>query len=168
MIAVGFESGNENTLKLIKKGTTVADNLQAAKMIKEVGLPLFGFFMIGFPWETREDTINTFNFIFELDPDFIEVHIAMPYFGTGLYNECEKYKTIKSEAWGNDYFSPNTIGTATVPMSEIQELKKKYLLKFYLRPKYIFKKLYGCIVNPTVLMNYIKYGLRLVKNNLLR
>ncbi len=168
MIAVGFESGNDNTLKIIKKGTCVEDNLNAAKMIKEVGLPLFGFFMIGFPWETREDTINTLKFMFEIDPDFIEIHVAMPYFGTGLYNECEKYKTIKSEAWGNDIFSPNTIGTATVPMSEIQELKKKYLLKFYLRPKYILKKLCGCIVNPKVLMNYIKYGLRLVKKNLLK
>ena len=167
MIAVGFESGNEKTLKLIRKGTTIEDNLRAAKMIREVGIPLFGFFMVGFPWENRDDIINTLNFIFKINPDFIEIHIAMPYFGTELYNECDRYKTINSEAWGNDYFSPNTIGTATVPMSEIKKLKKKYLLRFYLRPGYIIKKVYGCIINPTVLKNYITYGIRLVKNNLL-
>ena len=168
MLAVGFESGNEKTLKLIKKGATVEDNLQAAKMIREEGLPLFGFFMVGFPWENRDEIINTLKFIFRIDPDFIEIHIAMPYFDTELYAECEKYGTIKSTAWGNDYFSPNTIGTCTVPMSEIKELKKKYLLRFYLRPKYIARKLYSCMVNPTVLMNYAKYGFRLIKNNLLR
>ena len=51
-IVVGFESGNNDTLKKIKKGTTKEDNLNAAKLIKKSGLPIFGFFMIGFPWET--------------------------------------------------------------------------------------------------------------------
>ena len=128
MLAVGFESGNDETLKKIKKGTTRSDNLKAAEMIKKAGLPLFGFFMIGFPWETKQDIINTLEFIFKIDPDFIEVHIAMPYFGTQLYNQCEEYNTIKSVAWGNDYFSPNTIGTQTVPMEEIVKLKNKYMI----------------------------------------
>ncbi len=167
MVAVGFESGNQETLQRIKKGTTVEDNLQAAKLIKEVGLPLFGFFMVGFPWENKAEILNTLNFIFKINPDFIELHIAMPYFGTELYNECEKYQTIRGNAWGNDYFSPSTIGTYSVPIEEIKQLKKRYLLKFYLRPKYILKKLYSCATNPVILKNYIKYGLKLVKNNLL-
>lgn len=166
MLAIGFESGNSDTLKRIKKGTTKEDNLRAAKLVKTVGIPLFGFFMVGFPWEKKEDIIETLEFIFEINPDFIEVHIAMPYFGTELYNQCEKYKTIRSEAWGNDYFSPNTIGTETVSMNEIKKLKKRYLLKFYLRPSYIFKKAGDCISNPAILKNYIKYGLRLIKNNI--
>lgn len=168
MIAVGFESGDDNTLKLIKKGTTVEDNLKAAKMIKEAGIPLFAFFMIGFPWEDKNDIIKTLKFIFKIDPDFIEIHIAMPFFGTELYSACEKFGTIKSEAWGNDHFSPNTTGTASIPIDEVKNLRKKYLLKFYLRPTYIMKKIYGCISNPTILKNYVIYGIRLIKNNLLR
>lgn len=164
MLAVGFESGSDETLKKIKKGTTREDNLRAAKLIKKSGLPLFGFFMIGFPWETKQDIINTLEFIFEIDPDFIEVHIAMPYFGTQLYNQCEEYNTIKSAAWGNDYFSPNTIGTSTVPIEEIVELKDEYLLKFYLRPKYIFNKCIGCISDPKIFLNYVKHGLKLLKS----
>lgn len=167
-IAVGFESGDDKTLKLIKKGTTVEDNLRAAKMIKEAGIPLFGFFMIGFPWEDKNDIIKTLKFIFKIDPDFIEIHIAMPFFGTELYSICEKSGTIKSEAWGNDHFSPNTTGTTSVPIDEIIKLRKKYLLKFYLRPVYILKKVYGCLSNPTIFKNYVTYGMRLLKNNLLR
>lgn len=167
-IAVGFESGNENTLKLIKKGTTVEDNLKAAKMIKEAGIPLFGFFMIGFPWEDKNDIINTLKFMFKIDPDFIEIHIAMPYYGTELYNTCEKFGTIKCEAWGNDYFSPNTTGTVSVPIDEVIGLRKKYLLKFYLRPVYIMKKVYRCISNPTIIKNYVTYGMRLIKNTLIK
>ena len=164
MLAVGFESGSNETLKKIKKGTTREDNLRAAKLIKKAGLPLFGFFMIGFPWETKKDIINTLEFALELDPDFIEVHIAMPYFGTELYNQCDEYNTIKSVAWGNDYFSPNTIGTQSVTIEEIVELKNEYMMKFYLRPKYIFNKFLGCINNPKIFLNYAKHGFKLLKN----
>ena len=162
MLAVGFESGNDETLKKIKKGTTRQDNLKAAEMIKKSGLPLFGFFMIGFPWETRENIIDTLEFIFEIDPDFIEVHIAMPYFGTQLYSQCLQYNTVNSAAWGNDYFSPNTIGTQTVSMEEIQKIRNEYLLRFYLRPKYITKKVIYCLNNPIILKNYVKHGLKLL------
>lgn len=168
MLAVGFESGNAKTLQLIKKGTCVDDNLRAAKIIKKVGIPLFGFFMIGFPWETREDIINTLDFMLKINPDFIELHIAMPYYGTELYDLCERFETIKCEAWGKDYFSPNTFGTTSVTINEIIKLKKKYLLKFYLRPKYILKKFYGSIANPSILKNYIVYGYRLLKNNIIK
>lgn len=162
MLAVGFESGNNETLSKIKKGSTREDNLRAAKLIKKAGLPLFGFFMIGFPWETKQDIINTLKFIFEIDPDFIEIHIAMPYFGTQLYNQCEEYNTIKSVAWGNDYFSPNTIGTQSVPIEDIISLKNEYMIKFYLRPKYIINKFIGCISDPRIFVNYVKHGLKLV------
>lgn len=168
MFAIGFESGNETTLKKVKKGTTKEDNLRAAKIVKEAGLQLLGFFMIGFPWETKNDIIETLDFIFDVDPDFIELHIAMPYLGTELHSECLKYDTINNIAWGNDYFSPNTIGTKFVSIDEIIKLKKTYLLKFYLRPKYILKKMYNCLSKPIILKNYIKYGFRLLQNVFLK
>lgn len=164
MLAVGFESGSNHTLQKIKKGTTREDNLNAAKMIKKVGIPIFGFFMIGFPWETEEDIISTLKFAIEIDPDFVEIHIAMPYYGTKLHSQCTEYGTIVGDAWGNDYFSPNTIGTQTVSMERIQALRNKYLLKFYTRPKYIIKKLTECITNPIIMKNYFKHGLKLLKS----
>ena len=164
MLAVGFESGSDSTLAKIKKGTTREDNLRAAIMIRQAKLPLFGFFMIGFPWETEEDIKDNLKFIFEIDPDFIEVHIAMPYYGTQLYQDCAAANTISSEAWGNDYFSPNTKGTESVPMEQIIKIKNKYLLKFYLRPGYIWKKMVSCIRHPIVFVNYVKHGFKLLKN----
>ena len=163
MIAVGFESADDDTLKRIQKGTTRQDNLETAKILRKIGLPIFGFFMIGFPWEQEADIRRTLSFMFEIDPDFVEVHIAMPYYGTKLYDQCAQYQTIASAAWGSDYFSPNTIGTATVPMKRIQKLKNRYLLRFYLRPKYLAKKLFGCLKQPVVVKNYCKHGMKLLK-----
>ena len=71
MLAVGFETGSEKTMKLIKKGATLEDSIRAAELIKKAGIPLFGFFMVGFPWETKEDIKATEKFILKLNPDFI-------------------------------------------------------------------------------------------------
>ena len=164
-IAVGFESGSDETLRRIKKGSTVADNLRAARMIKSVGIPLFGFFMIGFPWETRGMIAETERLIHAIDPDFIELHVAMPYYGTGLYEQCKEYGVLAGGGFGHDYYSPNTTGTIALTNEEIAELKKKILLRFYLRPAYIAKKMLGAVKTPRVMASYAKYGIRLVKKN---
>ena len=105
-------------------------------------------------------------FISEIDADFIEVHIAMPYYGTKLYDQCMEYKTIRSVAWKNDYFSPNTIGTQSLPIEEIIKIRNKYVLRFYLRPKYILRKMLDCIKKPKVFLNYVKHGMKLVKSSI--
>lgn len=165
-IAVGFESGSDETLKKIKKGTTVEDNLRAAEMIKQAGIPLFGFFMIGFPWETREMIKQTERLIHKINPDFIELHVAMPYYGTGLYEQCKEYGVLNDSGFGHDYYSPNTTGTSTLSNEEVEKLKKGILLRFYLRPTYIIKKLFSAVGKPKIILNYIRYGLRLLKKNI--
>lgn len=166
MIAVGFESGSDETLKRIKKGTTVADNLRAARMIKKAGIPLFGFFMIGFPWETKEDILQTERFMHRIAPDFIELHIAMPYYGTQLYKLCEQYGVLNGSGFAHDYYSPNTNGTATLSGEELQKLKQRLLLGFYLRPHYIATKMLGALKQPRIIGSYVRYGLRLMRKNL--
>ena len=166
MLAVGFESGSDKTLKRIKKGTTSFQNINAAKIIKQSKIPLFGFFMIGFPWEKEEDIKNTLRHIRKINPDFIEIHIAMPYYGTELYRLCKEYGTISSSSWNSDYYSPNTNGTHFVTMEKIYKLKKKALLRFYLRPWYILKKFVKALSDFRIIKNYVRYGIRLLKNNL--
>jgi len=167
-IAIGFESGNAETLKKIKKGTTIEKNLEAARLVKKSGIPLFAFFMIGFPWETHKHINDTFNLIFKINPDFIELHIALPYYGTELFDLCKSYGTLAGSTWGFDYFNPNTKGTATIPLEEIKKLKSRFLLRFYLRPSYICKRLIDCAHNPVIFKNYFSYGMKLVKKNVFK
>ena len=166
MLAVGFESGSDETLQTIKKGVTVEQNLRAARMIKEAGIPLFGFFMIGFPWETEALIKETETLIHKIDPDFIELHIAMPYYGTGLYAQCEKAGVLRDSGFGYDYYAPNTTGTAFLSAEAVEAMKKKILLRFYLRPAYIAKKMLLALRRPRVMSSYVRYGLRLLRKNM--
>ena len=166
-IAVGFESGSEETLKRIKKGTTVDDNVNASRLIRSSGIQLLGFFMIGFPWENKENIKKTIEHIFKIKPDFMELHIAMPYYGTELFESCKKHGTLSNISFGFDYYCPNTIGTKTVDLKQLEKIKNKTLLSFYLRPGYIVKRLFLSLNKPKVFLNYIKKGLHLLKNCLL-
>jgi hypothetical protein len=49
-------------------------------------------------------------------------------------------------------------------MDEVMKLRRNILLGFYLRPKYIFRKMGECITHPSVFLNYCKYGIKLVVN----
>lgn len=168
MLAVGFESGSNETLKRIKKGTTVADNLRAAKMVKKAGIPLFGFFMLGFPWENRQMIMQTKSLIKNINPDFIEIHIAMPYYGTELYEQCKQYGVLSGDGFGSDYYSPNTTGTFSLSSAEVEALKQQILLEFYLRPSYICNKMSAALKEPKVIFNYCRYGYRLLRKNLFK
>ena len=135
-------------------------------MIKDVGIPLFGFFMIGFPWETAAKMKQTEQLIHRINPDFLELHIAMPYYGTELYNVCAQAGVLNDSGFGYDYYAPNTTGTAFLSVEELEGLKRKILLRFYLRPSYVARKIGTALGHPKVGFNYIRYGCRWLQNNM--
>lgn len=164
LVAFGFESGSDEMLKIMKKGTTVEENRQAAKWCKEIGLPFWGYFVIGFPWETKEDILLTKKLVMETDPDFIEVTIALPFYGTSLYETCKSENLLEKSVLGSDFFHSSTKGTMHLTIDEVMKLRRNILLSFYLRPKYILRKMGECVTHPSVFVQYVKYGLKLVIN----
>ncbi len=61
-ITLGVESGNDETLKRVKKGVTKDQIRRAAALIKKRRILLNGFFMFGFPWETEREMKKTLDF----------------------------------------------------------------------------------------------------------
>ena len=163
LIAFGIESGSEESLSKMKKGTTVEINLKAVKLAKKHGIKTFGFYLTGFPWETKKHLKDTEKFIFEADTDFIEIHRLVPYRGSELFSMLEKQgKTFN--IFGEDTCKHNTNGTDYLSDKELEAFKRSVTLKYYLRPKYIAKKLFSAEITPSLLLNYIKYGIKMIKN----
>ena len=168
LVAFGFESGSPDSLKKMQKGATVDDNVRAARLAKEAGLLLYGFFIIGLPWERKEHLEDTYKHIFALDADFIELHMSVPYYGTELYNLTKDNNLLNKSVIGTDYFHASTSGTKFVSSDYLLEFRRKLLLKYHLRPKYIFRKLREAITKPKKILNYARFGVRLIINNLHR
>ncbi len=164
LVAFGFESGSDEILKKIRKGATVAQNLQAAKWCHEVGLPFWGFFVIGFPWEDKSHIRETKKLIMQANPDFIEITIALPFYGTPLYEICKENNLLAESVLGSDFFHSSMNGTMHLSVDDLMKLRRNILLSFYLRPSYIFKKMGQSITHPGIFINYCKYGIKLVVN----
>lgn len=167
VIALGIESGSNESLKKMKKGTTVEQNENAVRLIKKIGLKIFGFYLIGFPWENKEHLEQTRKLIFRLDTDFIELSIATPFKGSELYSMLYEKLKKGEKVLGKDSFKYSTIGTDYLSIEDLQEFRKNVLIKYHIRPSYIFKKIFNKNITPSLFANYVKYGLRLLKNLLL-
>jgi hopanoid biosynthesis associated radical SAM protein HpnJ len=86
LLIVGYESGDQQILKNIKKGATVDMAERFTANCKKLGLVIHGDFIIGLPGETPQTIRKTIDFAKRLDTETIQVSIAAPYPGTELYN----------------------------------------------------------------------------------
>jgi hopanoid biosynthesis associated radical SAM protein HpnJ len=98
LFIVGFESGDAQILKNIKKGQTLEMGRTFAKNCKKVGIRIHGDFIIGLPGETKESIQRTIEFAKELDCETIQVSMAHAYPGTELYTWAAEKGFLAGEA----------------------------------------------------------------------
>lgn len=141
-VAFGIESGDENILKKIKKSLNLEKVKTAVKLFKKEGISVSGFFMIGLPYETPQTMQKTIDFAKQLDVNFANFALVVPFPGTELYDIIKKegklthpfeeglesgYYTVKE-----GYFELGNLDKET-----ILKYQKKAYKEFYLRPKKI-------------------------------
>ncbi|MCX7683398.1 MAG: B12-binding domain-containing radical SAM protein [Anaerolineae bacterium] len=83
---IGFESGNDRVLRFIRKGTTVEQNRQAARICRKYGISIWANYMLGLPTETKEEVMDTVRMMKEIDPDYYSPAFFTPHPGTDLYD----------------------------------------------------------------------------------
>lgn len=145
-ILYGFESGVEETLRSMKKGTTLQDAKNAMKITRESGIETMGLFMIGFPWETKAKIRGTIKFAKEIDPDFVKFNLTVPFPGTELYNVLSREGKLRNYNWENyNAWHPEPDGLVYAPdgitPEELLGLQKRGHFEFYIRPKVILRQL---------------------------
>ncbi|KXK31915.1 MAG: hypothetical protein UZ01_00704 [Candidatus Brocadia sinica] len=164
LVAFGIESGNDEIQKRIKKGTTRTQAREAVNLCRKLGIKTYGFYLIGFPWETKEMIMDTLQLAKELRCDFSEIHIAIPYEGTEFYKIAQDLGILTEKAVGHNYFSNPAIGTLHVSKEELIQMRKKALRSLYLSPRYIGRTLVH-MKSFREVKNYARYGLRLLIQN---
>ncbi|MGB2706208.1 MAG: radical SAM protein [Candidatus Omnitrophota bacterium] len=88
MLLIGFESGNQRILNLLRKGTTVEQNYKAAKICKNLGIRIWANFMLGIPTETRKEAEETVKMIKKIKPYVPSPAFYTPHPGSDLYEFC--------------------------------------------------------------------------------
>jgi hypothetical protein len=79
-VHVGYESGNDDTLKRIHKGITVAQAEEFTENAKRAGLHIHGDFMIGID-DCETKILKTIDWACKLRPDTAQFQTFIPFFG---------------------------------------------------------------------------------------
>jgi radical SAM superfamily enzyme YgiQ (UPF0313 family) len=81
-VFLGIESGDSRILKQARKGTTVRQNLAAARSLASAGIRVFPSLVLGLPGECRESLLNSLLLVRELlalgNVDALSVSVLMP------------------------------------------------------------------------------------------
>jgi hopanoid biosynthesis associated radical SAM protein HpnJ len=140
LLIVGYESGDPQILKNIKKGATVERARQFTKDCHNLGLVIHGDFILGLPGETKESIRNTINFAKELDCETIQVSVAHAYPGTELYDFAVRNGfMVQGSMVDSDGHQLAHIEYPDLPAEEIMESVHRFYDEYYFRPRAIYR-----------------------------
>ncbi|PVX27089.1 MAG: hypothetical protein CW716_04080 [Candidatus Bathyarchaeum sp.] len=97
MIVIGLESFNQRLLDFMNKGTTVEQNVEAVKCCQSLGVKVWANVMYGLPTETKNEAIETMDWIRRLKPFHHSPSFYTPIIGSNLYNYSKEHDLLLSE-----------------------------------------------------------------------
>jgi anaerobic magnesium-protoporphyrin IX monomethyl ester cyclase len=150
-IRFGIESGNNDVLKRIHKGTTVERIRSAVAMTREAGIKAGGYFMLGLPADTPATMQQTIDLAVSLKLDFAQFGIAVPYPGSEWYAELKKDGILPSTAeeerltW--EHYASHAAFTGLDPVytpkglsaAQLVGFQRRAIRTYYLRPREIVR-----------------------------
>ncbi len=141
LIQAGIESADEQVLKECNKGINNDKIIETFKYFKQYKIDVCANFILGLPTENHESIYKTFNLAKRLDPTYVSFNILTPRFGSPYREEYFRKTKIDTDNCliDDDYlFAQNN---SDFFRNDLIKLKNKIVIKFYLRPGYIWNKL---------------------------
>lgn len=148
MISFGVETGSDEGLKVLRKGTNIKKIIQAFQWCRELGIITVADYIIGLPHErTAADIKKNIDFLISLDPDYAQVSVLKLYPNTAMYDSAVDKKVIEPGRWQQFALQP-TKGFIVdhwdehLDLGTLVKLQKRAYIKFYFRPRYIMRSVW--------------------------
>src|ERR1039458_5869206 len=168
LFLVGYESGNEQILKNIKKGVTLDEMRRFTKSCHQAGVVVHGTFILGLPVETKETIEETISFAQELDVFSMQVSLAAPYPGTELYEMARQNgwftKRDKTDLVETDGFQQSALEYPGLSKDDIFEAVDRFYRAYYLRPKPILRIIKTMLEDKDVCIRRCREGFEFFKS----
>lgn len=137
IVGFGVESGVQEMLDAMKKGTTVGQIRQAIDWAKAAGVQTAAHCMLGFPGETRATIQQTVDFVRSLKLDFAQFYCAVPFPGCDLYDWAKEEGWIATDDYRKYEQNQSALNIPGMSWEEVEKARSKAYRKFYLRPSMI-------------------------------
>jgi len=136
LMIVGYESGDAQILKNIKKGATIEQAIRFTRDAKKLGLVIHGDFIMGLPGETRQTIDTTIEFAKRLDCETIQVSVAHPYPGTEFYDYVSRHGFLRADSMTDEqgHQLPN-IEYGGLSPADLVEAVERFYGEYYFRPR---------------------------------
>lgn len=140
LMIVGYESGDAQILKNIKKGATLDMARRFTANAHKLGLTVHGDFIVGLPGESSGSIRRTIDFAKELDTETIQVSIAHPYPGTEFYDYAKQNNLITIDSMTDEvgHQLPNVV-YPDLNRAELVDWVEKFYGEYYFRPRVIWR-----------------------------
>jgi len=148
LLIVGYESGDQQILKNIKKGATIEMAERFTANCKKLGLLIHGDFIIGLPGETPASIRKTIDFAKRLYTETLQVSIGHPYPGTEFYDYVKKNDLITIDSMTDEggHQLPNVIYPG-LDRADLVNAVEQFYGEYYFRPRVIWRVVRKAVFN---------------------
>ncbi len=158
-LGLGIESGSPKTLKDMKKAQKVEEIIEKVNLIHRVTkIRTTGFFIIGYPTETKEDILQTIRLSKKLPIHRAQFTICLPVPGSEMTRQLIKDGRLKNYDFSNVSFQNIVYVPERMTLKELQRLRLKAYREFYLRPRIIMG-----ILTEIQNLEHLKFILRRIR-----
>jgi anaerobic magnesium-protoporphyrin IX monomethyl ester cyclase len=146
-VLFGIESGSPDILKAMHKRISTEQIIRAVKMTQSAGLMALGYFILGYPGETKETLEDTVKLIRESTFDDVAVFFFTPLPGSEVYSLVANNPQLGF--YQEDWAKGNSLEHVVyIPAGLNEQILKQYMDKCYsacyLRPRQITGLLRRC------------------------
>ena len=136
--AVGIESGSQKTLNAMAKHLTLECIQTQLQLIKDTTkIDVTGFFILGFPGETREDMEESVQFALRLPIVKANFGNFMPHPGTTEYTKLKKAGKLDGIKWEEMFEYSVPYAPEGITKDELRKILRSAFFRFYARPKIV-------------------------------
>ncbi|MCW8914962.1 MAG: radical SAM protein [Magnetovibrio sp.] len=165
-VIMGVETAKADTLEAIQKDFSTTEMKSAFTACRQVGIETVATVIVGLPGESEKDINATIDFVCHLDPDYVSVHTAIPRAGTALRRQMVDQGLVSEELANMDQSGEATVlSSDTLSPEDILRLRKRFNLRFYLRPKFLLRTIWRNLMKPQKLLEQVRQGLNLIARN---
>jgi len=150
-LTFGVESGCLETRNYMRKNVSLKKAIDMCKAANRLGMWTISTYIIGFPYETKEQILESLQFAIDSDTDWASFYLLMPFIGTGVYEDFKKEGILNFDAYLNPSqfdasvlvslsaaLSQNGIATTKLTVAELHQLQefmsKRFIKRRLLNP----------------------------------
>jgi len=146
-ISYGVEAGNGKILNILKKEIDLSMAEKTIKLTKKYGFIVLADFMVCSPEETKKEIEESLRLAIKMNPDFVQFSVTTILPATELYDLARQQGIIEKDVWRE--YALNPTEDFQPPLWNIFSRREATVIlngcykRFYLRPRYILKKIFG-------------------------